>query len=167
MKIKQLKEIFERLNMAISFFGRCLWTFLSKIYSKKVPEYLVSEKDIYIFLSCLGKLSLSAKSTLQKPILDILPCVNLKIVFRSENRLSSKFNFKDKIWKAMRSLLCYKFQCTSCNATYYSKPKCYFKFRGFEHIGVSACTGKNIRSTKNYVMICCVIIRCVWSYANL
>ena len=112
--------------------------------------------------SCLGKLSLSAKSTLEKPILDILPCVNLKIVFRSGNRLSSKFNFKDKMWKAMHSLLCYKFQCTSCNATYYSKPKCYFKFHVFEHIGVSACTGQNIRSTKN-----CVIICCVWSYANL
>ena len=27
----------------------------------------------------------------------------------------------------MRSLLCYKFQCNSCNATYFSKTKRHFK----------------------------------------
>ena len=49
----------------------------------------------------------------------------------------------------MRSLLCYKFQCSSCNATYYGKTKCHFKVRVSEHMGVSAHTGKNIKSTKN------------------
>ena len=49
----------------------------------------------------------------------------------------------------MRSLLCYKFQCSSCNATYYGKTKRHFKVRVSEHMGVSARTGKNIKSTKN------------------
>ena len=63
--------------------------------------------------------------------------------------MSSKFTFKDKISKEMRSLLCYKFQCSSCNATYYGKTKRHFKVRVSEHMGVSARTGKNIKSTKS------------------
>ena len=80
---------------------------------------------------------LSARSTLEKNIRDILPCVNLKVVFRTKNRLSSKFTFKDKISKEILSLLCYKFY------------KRHFKVCISEHMGVSARTGKNIKSTKN------------------
>ena len=93
-------------------------------------------------------MSLSARSTLEKTIRGILPCVNLNVVFRIKDRLSSKFTFKDKISKEMRSLLCYKFQCSSCNATYYGKTKHHFEVRVSEHMGAYARTGKNIKSTK-------------------
>ena len=49
----------------------------------------------------------------------------------------------------MLSLLCYKFQCGICNATYYGQIKCHFKVCVSEHMGVSARTGKNIKSIKN------------------
>ena len=49
----------------------------------------------------------------------------------------------------MRSLLCYKFQCSSCNATYYGKTKRHFKVSASEHMEVSARTSRNIKSTKN------------------
>ena len=49
----------------------------------------------------------------------------------------------------MRSLLSYKFQCSSFNATYYGKTKRHFKVRAFEHMVVSARAGKNIKSAKN------------------
>ena len=52
----------------------------------------------------------------------------------------------------MHSLLCYKFQCSSCNATYYGKTKRHFKVRVSEHMRVFAHTGKNIKSTKNSVV---------------
>ena len=59
----------------------------------------------------------------------------------------------------MHSFLCYRFQCSSCNASYYGKTKRYFKVHISEHICVSACTGKNITSTKNsavcdHLLIC-------------
>ena len=57
----------------------------------------------------------------------------------------------------MRSLLCYKIQCSSCNATYYGKAKHHFKVRVSEHMGVSARTGKNIKSTKTsavHMLVC-------------
>ena len=49
----------------------------------------------------------------------------------------------------MRSLLYYKFHSSSCNATYYGKIKRHFRVHVFEHMEVSALTGKNIKSTKN------------------
>ena len=49
----------------------------------------------------------------------------------------------------MVSLLCYKLQCSSSNATYYSKTKRHFKVPVSENMGVSARTGKNIESSKN------------------
>ena len=53
----------------------------------------------------------------------------------------------------MRSLLCYKFQSSSCNATCYGKTKRHIKVRVSEHMGVSAHTGKNIKSTKNSTVL--------------
>ena len=158
-QIMQLKEIFQNNGYDNKCFDKCLQAFLNKIYSKKVLHHTGPKKDLHIFLPYLGKLLLSVRSTLEKTIRDILPCVNLKVVFRIKNRLSSKFTFKDKISKEMRSLLCYKFQCSSCNATYYGKTKRHFKVRVSEHMGVSARTGKNIKSTKNsavrdYMLVC-------------
>ena len=49
----------------------------------------------------------------------------------------------------MGSLLCYKFHCSSGNATYYGKTKRYFKVHVSKHMGVSARTSKNIKSSKN------------------
>ena len=48
----------------------------------------------------------------------------------------------------MRSLLCFKFHCSSCNATYYGKTKLDSKIRVSEHMGHSARTAKNLKCTK-------------------
>ena len=49
----------------------------------------------------------------------------------------------------MHFLLYCKFQCSSCNATYYGKTKRHFRVRVSEDMGVSTRTGKNIKSTKD------------------
>ena len=48
-EIIKLKEIFEKNEYGNRFFGKCLQTFLNKISSKKLPQDIVSKKDIYIF----------------------------------------------------------------------------------------------------------------------
>ena len=52
----------------------------------------------------------------------------------------------------MCSLLCYKFQCSCYNATYYGKTKRHFKVSVSQDMGVSTRTGKNIKSTKNFTV---------------
>ena len=39
-----------------------------------------------------------------------------------------------------------KFKCGDCNATYYGKTKCHFTIKMFEHLRVSALTGKREKS---------------------
>ena len=151
----QLKEIFEKNGYDNKFFDSCLRTFLNNICSKKVRTHSSWKKVLYfpplfreiVEIKRLGKIYFIyfIRSTFR----NILPCANLKIVFRIKNKLSSKFTFKNKISDRMRFLLCYKFQCSSCNATCYGKTKHQFKVRVSEHMGVSARTGKNIKSTKN------------------
>ena len=136
-----------------TFFDRCLRTFLNKIYSKKVPQHTIPIKGIYIFFPYLGKLSLSARLTLEKTIRDILPCVNLKVVFRIKNVLNLDYVLnllsKTKYQKKSVPYSCYKLQCSSCNGTYYGKTKRYSKVRISEHMGAFSHTGKNIKSTKS------------------
>ena len=87
---------------------------------------------------------LSAKSTLEKAICDILSCVNLKVIFRIKNRLSCKFAFKDKISKEMCSLICY-FAAMLLNMV---KPNITVRFKSL-NIWKSLHAGKVIKSTKN------------------
>ena len=52
----------------------------------------------------------------------------------------------------MCSLLWYNFQCSSCSATYYGKTKnVTLRFVSLI-MNISASTGKNIKSAKNYVV---------------
>ena len=126
----------------------------------------VPKKDIYIFLTYLGKLLLLARLTLEKTIRDIFPCVSLKVVFRIKNRLISKLTFKEKISREMRFLLYYKFECSKCNATYCIKTKRHFKVSISRHMRVSARTCENIKSNKNSAI--CLLQHCViTSYVTL
>ena len=63
------------------------------------------------------------------------------------SRLSAKLVsfFKGKIPSFLRYGIVYKFQCGSCNATYYGKTKCHFKVRICEHLGISELTGKRVK----------------------
>ena len=148
----QLKEIFEKNGYDNKFFVRYLQTFLNKIYSEEVTQNTVPKKDIYIFLPYLGKLPPSARSTLEKTIRDILPCVSLKVVFRIKIILSSKFTFNDKMSKEIRSLLCYKFQCISYNATYYGKTKRHIKVRVSDHVKIKISNLPKI--LRDHMLVC-------------
>ena len=127
IEIMQLNEIFGGNEFDNRFFDGCLRANLNKFCFKKVLQHTVPKRDLYISLTSLKKLSLLAWLDLEKAIRDILPCLNLKLVFKIKDRLSFKFTIRDKISKEMRSLICYKFPCSSCNATYYGKTKRCFK----------------------------------------
>ena len=113
-EIMQLKKNLENNGYDNTFLGRCHQTLLNKIYCKKVPQHKVPKQGIYIFLHYLGKLWLSARSTLEKTICDIFSHATLKVVLITKITLSSKFTFKDKISKEIRSLLYYNMGLSAC-----------------------------------------------------
>ena len=56
-------------------------------------------------------------------------------------------------------MIVYKFQCGSCNATYYGQTKRHFKVRICEHLRISALTGKGVKGDddsdiKEYLLFC-------------
>ena len=62
------------------------------------------------------------------------------------SRLSAKLaTFKDKILLFLRFCIVYKFQCGSCNATYYGKTKHHFEVRMYKHLGISTLTVKEFK----------------------
>ena len=144
-----LRKVFMKNGYSEKLFDRCLKNFLDNVYIKKEVEHTVSKKDICIFLPYLGNISLITRTSLQKHIRDLMPFAKLKVCFKIPSRLSSKFNFKDRVSKEMQSLLCYKFQCSSCNTTYIGKTKRHFKVRVSEHMGVSPLTGKVLKANSN------------------
>ena len=86
-------------------------------------------QNVQKFTSCFSKL---------------LPCCKIKLIFKSTNRLSSLFAFKDKIPKALNSNLVYKFTCGDCNVSYYGKTDRHLQVRACEHLGITPLTGKRV-----------------------
>ena len=74
-----------------------------------------------------------------------LPYCNIRFAFQTKRKISNFFTFKDKIPSFLRSGIVYKFQCGSCNATYYGKTKHHFKVRMCENLRISALTGKGVK----------------------
>ena len=88
-----------------------------------------------------------------------LPYCNVQFVLQTKYKISNFFTFKDKIPSVLRSGIVYKFQCSSCSATYYGKTKRHFKVRMCEHLGISALTGKRVKgdddsAIKQHLLFC-------------
>ena len=119
--------------------------FLDKILTPKPVVSTVPKKELIITLPYLGKLSLQIRTKINRIMKNKLPYCNVQFVFQTKCKISNFFTFKDKIPSVLRSGIVYKFQYSSCNATYYGKSKRHFKIRMCEHLGFSALTGKRIK----------------------
>ena len=95
-------------------------------------------------LPFLGSTSWKTKETLIRSFRELVPFSKLKIVFKSSKRLSSFFQFKDKIPKSLLSGVIYKYTCAVCNHSYIGSTKRYWNKRLEEHLHVSALTGKRL-----------------------
>ena len=85
------------------------------------------------------------------------PYCNIRFFFQTKCKISNFFTFKDKIPSFSRSGIVYKFQCGSCNATYYGKTKCHFKVRMCEHLGISALAEKRIKGDDDSAITECLL----------
>ena len=95
-----------------------------------------------VVLPFLGTASWKVKNELIKTFKKNVPFCNLKIVFKTGNRLASFFPFKDKLPKSLLSGVIYQFTCPKCNLRYLGCTKRYWESRLQEHTHVSGLTGK-------------------------
>ena len=102
----------------------------------------MEKQKLLLVLPYLGLVSNIVRKSLFKTFQKTLPACKLNVVFKTKSRLSNFFKFKDRLCKDLTSGIVYKFQCGSCNASYYGQTKRHYKVRVSEHMGVSPLTGK-------------------------
>ena len=120
---------------------------MNKSYIKKPAILTVPKKQLYLVLPFMRKMSALVKSGLVRSLHKRLPFCKVKIVFRTSNRLTNYFSFKDVVPEPLRSCQIYNFRCGSCNASYIGKTFRHMKVRVSEHQGVSPRTGKHLKGT--------------------
>ena len=151
-EIDKLKSILYKNSYPCDLVDKCIKEFLDKILAPKPVVSTVPKKNLVIGLPYLGKLSLQIRTRINHIMKNKLPYCNIRFVFQTKCKISNFFTFKDKIPSFLRSGIVYKFQCGSCNATYYGKTKRHFKVRMCEHLGISALTGKRVKGDDNSVV---------------
>ena len=112
---------------------------------------LFLRKKFTSFYRTLGAESLKLRTRLSKLFENYLPACKLRVVFKCNTRMSSFFKFKDRVNRALRSKVVYKFTCGGCNASYIGKTMRHLNVRASEHIGISALTQKRVKCKRSAV----------------
>lgn len=141
-EIKKLKEILRKNGYPLKFIDKGIFNFFNKIFDKRNQVSTEPKQEFTIILPFLGSTSWKTKNSLLRSFRNILPSYKLKIIFKSSNRLSSWFTFKDKIPRSLVSGVIYKYTCPACNCSYIGSSKRFWEKRLEEHLHISALTAK-------------------------
>ena len=98
--------------------------------------------EVSIILPFLGTTSANIKNNIVKSFKNILPFCNIKIIYKTTNRLSTYFKYKDAFPKSLASGVLYKYTCAKCKLSYIGYTARYWEKRLEEHTHISARTGK-------------------------
>ena len=141
-EIEKLKSIFKQNAYPSNFVDKCILRFFNKTCGKRLPIHTAAKREVKLILPFLGSTSWRVKNELIRTIHNLLPYCKLNIVFKTSNRLSSYFPFKDKLPVTLDSGVIYRFRCACCNACYIGCTRRYWLKRLEEHTHISALTGK-------------------------
>ena len=151
MGLEKLRKLLKKNSYPLGIIEQSIKIFLDKLFVPKKVYLTAPKKELFIILPYLGTMSSNLKRKLKICFRNSLPQCNIKIIFKSTNRLSNLFRFKDVIPKELQSHLVYKFSCGNCNVTYYGKTERHIKVRSGEHLGVSPLTGKRVACKQSAV----------------
>ena len=152
-EISQIRKILLKNKYPLNFIDKCIQKFLEHCFVKKGTNEVATDdstkEEFTVLLPFLGNQSNIVKKKLSQLFSDFCPKSKLKIVFKSGIKIWDFFKFKDSIPSHIRSLVVYKFSCSSCNATYIGKTERHHKVRMCEHLGISYKTGKPMKYHPN------------------
>ena len=150
LEVVKLKDIINKNGYPVKVIDKCINIFLNKQYEIKPPVLTAEKKNLTLFLPYLGKTSLELRTNLIKLVNKTIPCCKLRIVFKSSNRLSSYFSFKDKLPSSLTSGVIYHYQCSRCNSAYVGKTVRHYETRLGEHLSLSPLTGKPVKTFQDW-----------------
>ena len=126
-EIEKLREILLSNGYSNKFIDKCISKFMHKFLKLQKPVTLtVPKKQLYLVLPFMGKMSALVKSGLIRSLHERLPFSNVKIVFKTSNRLKNYFSFKDIVPELLRSCQIYNFKIIFKTS---SRLKNYFSFK--------------------------------------
>ena len=102
-EIEKLMEIILSNGYSNKFIDKCISKFTNKLYIKKPVMLTVPKKQLYLVLPFMGKMSALVKSGLVRSLHKRLLFCKVKIVFKTSNRFSNYFSFKDALPETLRS----------------------------------------------------------------
>ena len=144
------------------FLDKIISKFLDKSLKKRFTITTVPKKTLRLVLPYLGTQSLSLKKKLNKLFKEQLPSGKLEIVFRTAQRMSSCFRFKDAIPRSLLSGVIYEYKYPRCNSRYIGSTYRYWEKRLEEHLHMSALTGKPLKGLQSFAPMlhpkgkCCI-----------
>ena len=111
-EIVKLKLVLRQNGYPTRFLDKISSKFLDKSFKKWVTITTVPKKTLRLLLPYLGTQSLRLKKKLNKLSKEQLPSGKLEIVFRSTQRMSSCFRFKDAIPRSLLSSAIFEYKCS-------------------------------------------------------
>ena len=97
IEVELLRSIFKCNNYPVNIIDQCIKKFFDKLYVPKQIVPTVPKKELLVVLPYLGTFALNLRKCLYKSVSKSLPQCNVKVIFRSKNRLSSFFKFKHSL----------------------------------------------------------------------
>ena len=116
-EIENLKNIFRNNGYPVNFSNFGIKKCLNNLYVKKKVCLLAPKKQLTCVLPFLSKKLLQLRSCLVNSVNKTVRFCNLKVVFRSQHKLTTLFRLKDTLNKKFRPFLVYRYTCSNCNVT--------------------------------------------------
>ena len=161
-EVTNLKKILRRNAFPASTIDRLVKTFFTRMRNR-TPVHTVPKQQFQIILPFLGSVSGKVHKKLKSLAKRYLPGSEIVVIFKSPSRLSSVFNFKDKLPLYLVSGVIYKYTCSRCNSTYVGKTKRHTHHRFAEHAGRSPLTGKLVKgqgstTVRDHMLTCDTVV---------
>ena len=128
--VLKLKSALRQNGYPTQFLDKINSKFLDRSFKKRVTITAVSKKTLCLVLGYLGTQSLRLNKNLFK---DQLPSVKVEMVFRTTQRISSCFTFKDPFPRSLLSGVIYKCKCPRWKSRYIGSTYRYWDKR-LEHL---------------------------------
>ena len=144
-EITRTKDLMSRNGYPAKFIDKLVSYFLIRM---REPNPIVNDekKSILIVLPFLGSSTKNLEKTIKQTIRNCLPDLQCRFIYRASTRMSTMFQFKDRIPDYMKSGIVYKYKCSGCNSTYIGETIRHAKRRFHEHLGLSALSGKSMKT---------------------
>ncbi len=139
-----LRQYFYSNGYPNFIFDNVLKKFLNRKFFNDDLTHTVSKRKMYFTLPYFGTQSEHLKKDFMKLLQQYFYDTDFTIILTNPFKISSFFNYKDKLHKDMRSNIVYKYVCPRCEAQYVGCTTRNLYIRSSEHAGVSCRTGNNI-----------------------